>query len=122
MLNEKTVKIIIAMKYEEEGIGGVIELINEIDKGIETFSTNCKDDDWIKFVGTISAKFQMLDSLITMKILQNQREDLKAIGSYLQNLGKELIDYKIDKTPKKKDKIDEAVDNLFDVLFGEGED
>lgn len=94
MLDNNTAKLLVNMKYEDKGIKGVIELIDSIPKSIGTISTNCDDQAWINYIGDLSAKLILLDALIMTKRLQNQREDLKEIGNYLQKLGKEITEYK----------------------------
>lgn len=100
MLDKTTANLLVNMKYSDKGIEGVIELLDETNDTISTISLNCNDHEWISYIGILDAKFEYIKSLITTKRLQNQREDLKVIGDYLQKLGKEISEHKFGKEEK----------------------
>lgn len=77
------------------GNGSIKKVINEIDNlKLTSLSNNCKDQKWVNYIGKISGKLQLIETLISYKKLKENKADIIEIGKYLQKLGKELENFK----------------------------
>ena len=87
-LQREMIKILF---YESENIETFIHELNELK--LDTTSDNCKDKEWISFVGKEIERLELIASLFYSKKLEKQKEDLKPLGRYIQELGKEIENY-----------------------------
>lgn len=79
--------------YENGNIEKFVQELKEFDT--RTISDNCKDEKWISFAGRQIGRLELIALLLKSKKIEKQREDLKPLGKYIQELGKEIEEYEI---------------------------
>lgn len=99
--------------------GNIKKVLNAIENTkVASFSTNCNDKEWVKYIGKTISKLKSIANLLQFKKLEANKNDLKEIGKYLQKLGKELEthEFKNNKSVENNESNDSKLDNDLNEL------
>lgn len=124
VFEQKNVERFKIAKYE---LGDINEFIDGL-KNIELcISSDCDDKNYGVFAGYTQTKLLTIYEILMSKKLQKNKEDLKKLGQYVQELGKEIENY--EETMKKyanqeklsdhEEKMKEFLKSFIEDLFEE---
>ena len=91
MRNFEVVQKMLFEDFFYENIEKFVQELKEFDP--RTISDICKDEKWISFAGRQIGRLELIALLLRSKKIEKQREDLKQLGRYIQELGKEIEEY-----------------------------
>lgn len=114
-------------KMEKYELGDINEFIDGL-KNIELcISSDCDDKNYGVFAGYTQTKLLAIYEILASKKLQKNKDDLKKIGQYVQNLGKEIENYEEtikkyateENTSNHEEKVKEFLKSIIGGLFDE---
>lgn len=112
--------------------------INRFLEKLKTMNVSCycstiKDKEYLEFLGAIIKKFELIVQVLGTKKIDKNRNDLKELGKYVQNLGQQMTNYDFtnkNKTERCSDKknsknfekeldkeLEKALNEFFDSLL-----
>ena len=114
--------------------------INRFLEKLKTMNVNCycstiKDKEYLEFLGAIIKKFELIVQVLGTNKIDKNRNDLKELGKYIQQLGQEIMNHDFtnkNKTKKYSDKtnnkdfekeltkeLEKALNELFGSLLND---
>lgn len=133
-LEKKQCELIVEENYVKGDIHKLLETLKTLK--ISTYSSNNDiDKEYLKFIGTVIVKFEIILELLSTKKLEKNRNDFKELGKYIQKFGQEIMNHDFtnkNKTKKYSDKknnkdfekeltkeLEKALNELFGSLLND---
>ena len=133
-LEKKQYELIVEENYVKGDINKLLETLKTLK--ISTYSSNNDiDKEYLKFIGTIIGKLEIILELLSTKKLEKNRNDFKELGKYIQKFGQEIMNHDFtnkNKTKKYSDKknsihykkksaktLDEFLGSLLNEILGD---
>lgn len=101
--------------YVQGDINKFLKEIEDIKLVVE--STNCNDKKWINYSGRRFMQLELLAKIFETKKLQRNHDDVREIGKFLQNLGKEIEEFDYSKIEMDDSRIENSQEETVETFF-----
>ncbi len=126
LLEQMEIEMFKIKNYEKENIGTFITELKKLEYNV---GSDCENKAYGNFAGNYQMKFLAIYEILMSKKLQKNKEDLKKLGQYVQELGKEIENYEEtikkyetqEKTSSHEKIINEFIKSFINELLNEEE-